>query len=225
MDLIVGDGVGFAENARDESFDVIIVDSSDPVGPAEKLFSKEFYANAHRILRPGGVMCTQGECLWVHADLIEQMLKENGAPFASAEYASMQVPTYPSGQIGAFLGRKAGGEGSDASCMQPLSRCPLSCGSGWAVPVLPTARSAAWGGQRRRRGGVNTAPNHCSLPTPRPLQCALGTEARVSRPRRTRPLAAAAPRGARLSSSAMWTVGTRTPGGSCRSGPAGRSSE
>merc|ERR1712099_120584 len=83
------------------------IDSSDPVGPAEKLFSKEFYINAHRILKPGGVLCTQGECLWVHADLIETMLKTNGAHFASAEYATIQVPTYPSGQIGAFLARKA----------------------------------------------------------------------------------------------------------------------
>merc|ERR1712039_293780 len=106
VNLLVGDGVGFAEKAADSTYDVMIIDSSDPVGPAEKLFSKEFYANAHRILKPGGVMCTEGECLWVHADLIEQMLKENGAPFACAEYASMQVPTYPSGQIGAFLGRK-----------------------------------------------------------------------------------------------------------------------
>jgi len=122
-ELIIGDGVGFAEAAKDNTFDVIIVDSSDPVGPAEKLFSKEFYENAHRILTPGGIMCTQGECLWVHADLIEAMLKENGAPFASAEYASIQVPTYPSGQIGAFLARKAATVGS-ASCRSPARPVP-----------------------------------------------------------------------------------------------------
>jgi len=119
-ELIIGDGVGFAEKAEDASFDVIVVDSSDPVGPAEKLFSKEFYANAHRILRPGGVLCTQGECLWVHADLIEGMLKENGQPFACAEYASIQVPTYPSGQIGAFLGRKA----FSSAAREPTCRTP-----------------------------------------------------------------------------------------------------
>merc|ERR1712176_769151 len=117
VNLIVGDGVGFAEKAADATFDVVIIDSSDPVGPAEKLFSKEFYINAHRILKPGGVICSQGECLWVHADLIEDMLKEHGAPFASAEYASIQVPTYPSGQIGAFLARKAFVEpGKPSSC-------------------------------------------------------------------------------------------------------------
>lgn len=122
--LVIGDGVGFAEQAAEASYDVVIVDSSDPVGPAEKLFSKEFYANAHRILRPGGVLCTQGECLWVHTELIREVLRENGQPFASAEYASMQVPTYPSGQIGAFLGRKAHADGAGATCRSPARGVP-----------------------------------------------------------------------------------------------------
>eukprot|EP00435_Cladocopium_sp_Y103_P020257 s2505_g4.t3 len=66
VELLVGDGVAFAENSKENSYDVIIVDSSDPVGPAEKLFSKEFYVNAERILKPGGVICSQGECLWLN---------------------------------------------------------------------------------------------------------------------------------------------------------------
>lgn len=123
VNLIIGDAVSFAEKADDASFDVIIVDSSDPVGPAAKLFSKEFYINAHRILKPGGVICSQGECLWVHADLIESMLKEYGAPFASAEYASIQVPTYPSGQIGAFLARRAHADSSKAASCRSPARC------------------------------------------------------------------------------------------------------
>mmetsp|Transcript_27331 Transcript_27331/g.63726 ORF Transcript_27331/g.63726 Transcript_27331/m.63726 type:complete len:302 (+) Transcript_27331:83-988(+) len=123
--LIIGDGVGFAVDAAENTYDVIIVDSSDPVGPAEKLFSEEFYINAARILKPGGVMCTQGECLWVHSELIESLLKDNGKHFASAEYASIQVPTYPSGQIGAFLARKAFTDTSlDASCRVPRRSVP-----------------------------------------------------------------------------------------------------
>jgi len=123
--LVIGDGVAFARDAKDASYDVVIVDSSDPVGPAEGLFSKEFFANIHRILRPGGVLCTQGECLWVHADLIQEVLNENGAPFASREYSSMQVPTYPSGQIGSFIGRKAFADASrNASCRVPLRSVP-----------------------------------------------------------------------------------------------------
>ena len=54
LKLIIGDAVDFViEEAKDEIFDVIIVDSSDPVGPAEKLFSEEFYKNACRILTKG----------------------------------------------------------------------------------------------------------------------------------------------------------------------------
>ena len=58
----------------------------------------------------------------MHAELIESLLKENGKHFASAEYASIQVPTYPSGQIGAFLGRK--GKRSLRLCRSEKSGCP-----------------------------------------------------------------------------------------------------
>lgn len=118
VELLVGDGVAFAENSKENCYDVIIVDSSDPVGPAEKLFSKEFYVNAERILKPGGVICSQGECLWLNEELISTMVQDYGACFACADYASIQVPTYPSGQIGAFMARKSGGKG-EISCRWP----------------------------------------------------------------------------------------------------------
>lgn len=123
-DLLIGDGVGFAASEPDSSYDVIIVDSSDPVGPAEKLFSEEFYATAHRILRPGGILCTQAESLWIHADLIASLVKEKGVPFASAEYASIQVPTYPAGQIGALLCRKAQDGVTTSTCKVPQRQVP-----------------------------------------------------------------------------------------------------
>lgn len=120
--LIIGNGVEFVQKASEASYDVVIVDSSDPVGPAEKLFSKEFYNDVLRVLKPGGVICSQGECLWNNEDLIATMVTDFGAPFCSAEYASIQVPTYPCGQIGAFLARKAGS--SETSCRKPLSSPP-----------------------------------------------------------------------------------------------------
>lgn len=118
----IGDGLAFALAAADSTYDVIVVDSSDPVGPAEKLFAPEFYQNAHRILTPGGVICSQGECLWINLDLIKEMILEHGKPFHSAEYASIQVPTYPSGQIGAFVARKANPEKPELerSCKKPI---------------------------------------------------------------------------------------------------------
>ena len=89
-------------------FDVIIVDSSDPVGPAETLYSSEFYRNMHAALRPGGIVCTQGECQWLHLPLIKKVMGDAAELFPTVEYAFASVPTYPSGQIGFILGRKAG---------------------------------------------------------------------------------------------------------------------
>ena len=47
-------------------FDVIIVDASDPVGPADVLFEKPFYMAMKNALRAGGIVATQGENMWLH---------------------------------------------------------------------------------------------------------------------------------------------------------------
>lgn len=87
-------------NNTTEVFDAIIVDSSDPVGPAEVLFRAEFYENMKKSLRPNGIVCTQGECLWLHLDLIVEVLTRCHAYFPTVQYAFTTIPTYPSGQIG-----------------------------------------------------------------------------------------------------------------------------
>lgn len=153
-ELRIGDGLAFAKEAADCTFDVIIVDSSDPVGPAEGLFSKEFYANAHRILKPGGILATQGECLWVHADLIEEVVKDNLAPFASAEYASMQVPTYPSGQIGCILGRKAYASDKAASCRAVARALPEDMDLTYYTEEMHTAAFALPAFLRKRLAAI-----------------------------------------------------------------------
>lgn len=56
-----------------------------------------------RVLAPGGVIATQGECLWLHLPLITTVLKACAEVFASVDYAFTTVPTYPSGQIGFIL--------------------------------------------------------------------------------------------------------------------------
>ena len=111
-DVEVGDGVKFVADHQGEGFDVIIVDSSDPVGPAEGLFSAEFYKSIQKILKPDGIIGAQGECLWLHQDMILDMLATHSQPFALAQYASIQVPTYPCGQIGIFLARNHGALGN-----------------------------------------------------------------------------------------------------------------
>jgi spermidine synthase len=102
------DAAEFMKHHENE-FDVIIVDSSDPVGPAETLYSSDFYANMHKALRPGGVVCTQGECQFLHADLIAKVMGDARALYPVVDYAFSTVPTYPSGQIGYIIAQKSSG--------------------------------------------------------------------------------------------------------------------
>ncbi|ESN92017.1 hypothetical protein HELRODRAFT_186166 [Helobdella robusta] len=98
----VGDGFEFMKGHKD-AFDVIITDSSDPVGPAESLFKKEYYELIRSALKKDGVLCSQGECIWLHLDLIKNMIDFCKELFPSVSYACTPVPTYPSGQIGCLL--------------------------------------------------------------------------------------------------------------------------
>ena len=84
-------------------YDVIIVDSSDPVGPAETLFEPAFYDSMRAALAPGGAVCTQGECMWLHLPLISKVVSACRDLFPTVEYAYTCVPTYPSGQIGFIM--------------------------------------------------------------------------------------------------------------------------
>jgi spermidine synthase len=100
--VFVMDGAKYmAEHAGE--YDVIITDSSDPIGPAEVLFKPPFYEAMSRCLRPGGIVASQGECMWLHADLIAPMVRACRNIFAAVDYAYTTIPTYPSGQIGFLL--------------------------------------------------------------------------------------------------------------------------
>ncbi|MBD2424097.1 polyamine aminopropyltransferase [Cyanobium sp. FACHB-13342] len=95
--LTVGDGIAWAANAPDASYDVVIVDGSDPAGPAEGLFNRAFFEQCRRILRPGGVFATQSESpeafRQVHLDTVK-LLRE---VFGHADPLYGWVPMYPSG--------------------------------------------------------------------------------------------------------------------------------
>lgn len=110
-----GDGNAFVKSKTNE-FDVIIVDSSDPVGPAESLYKQEFYQSMAKALNPGGIVCTQAECLWLHLDLIKSLLDFSSNIFKHSEYAYTTIPTYPCGQIGFLLGSLGN------SCKSPVRK-------------------------------------------------------------------------------------------------------
>ena len=92
------DGIQWVADAKPASYDVIVVDSTDPVGPAAGLFSETFYKNCHKALGPQGIVVGQSESPLFHPDLIVYMHKAmRAAGFAAS--ATLQFPqcTYPSG--------------------------------------------------------------------------------------------------------------------------------
>ncbi|CAI5955650.1 unnamed protein product, partial [Closterium sp. NIES-65] len=93
--------VAFLKAVPEGTYDAIIVDSSDPIGPAQQLFERPFFESMARALRPGGVVCTQAESLWLHLPIIKDIaLACHHAFKGSVNYAWTSVPTYPSGTIG-----------------------------------------------------------------------------------------------------------------------------
>lgn len=97
LQLEIGDGIAWVANAADSSYDVILVDGSDPAGPAEGLFNQAFFEHCRRILKPGGIFATQSESpeafQQVHIDMVRLIRKVFG--YADPLYG--WVPMYPSG--------------------------------------------------------------------------------------------------------------------------------
>lgn len=105
--VTVGDGLAFVAT-KTEEYDVIIVDSSDPEGPASVLFGAEFYNNVKKALKPQGIVCSQGESVWLHKPIIERMttfLKKD-IQFDAVKYGMIYIPSYPCGSIGCLVASK-----------------------------------------------------------------------------------------------------------------------
>lgn len=101
--ISVGDGFEFLRNHQEE-FDVIVTDSSDPVGPAENLFKQSYYELLKAALKPGGIIASQAGTAWMNMDQVRSTLQHCKTMFPVAAYAVTAVPTYPTGQIGFVLG-------------------------------------------------------------------------------------------------------------------------
>ncbi len=119
VQVFIGDGFKFLKE-NTSSYDVIITDSSDPVGPAASLFEKPYFQLLHDALTPGGNISTQAECLWLHLPLIGKLRHATLEIFETAEYAFTTVPTYPSGQIGFLVCSKT----HDRDLKMPLRTIP-----------------------------------------------------------------------------------------------------
>ena len=99
LDLKVDDGIAFIKTAAPESYDIIIVDGSDPVGPAEGLFSVEFYTNCYNALKKDGILIAQGESPKFNEKAFSELNHTLQDIFGAdnAPVSLFYVPTYPTG--------------------------------------------------------------------------------------------------------------------------------
>jgi len=105
--LHFADGIKWVADAKPETYDVIIIDSTDPVGPAAGLFSEAFYKNCFRALRPKGIVVGQSESPLFHADLIRSVQKcFKAAGFRDVATLFFPQCTYPSGWWSATMAGK-----------------------------------------------------------------------------------------------------------------------
>lgn len=98
VNLIFDDGLKYVRETG-ERYDLIIVDSTDPIGPGEGLFSREFYSNCHRILSDEGILVNQNESPYYEQNRTElrraySKIKEL---FPIALAYQFHIPTYASG--------------------------------------------------------------------------------------------------------------------------------
>ncbi len=105
--LLYEDGIQWVADVEDQSVDVIIVDSTDPVGPAVGLFQNEFYAHCYRVLRENGLIIQQSGSPLMNADQINNMRKVAlDVGFNAVKTISFPVCVYPSGWWSATIAYK-----------------------------------------------------------------------------------------------------------------------
>jgi len=106
-ELLFIDGIQWMKDAAPASLDVIIVDSTDPIGPGEVLFTPEFYEACHKALDDGGLIIQQSESPLIHMAILERMYRSlQAARFADARTLFFPQPIYPTGWWSATIGAK-----------------------------------------------------------------------------------------------------------------------
>ena len=98
LDLVFEDGTKFVAETE-KRFDVIIVDSTDPVGPGAVLFEEEFYRNAKRCLNAGGVLVTQNGVPFLQPDELMSSVTKFRRLFKDGSCYLATIPTYIGGPM------------------------------------------------------------------------------------------------------------------------------
>ncbi len=96
VDIQVRDGVTYIADHKN-SFDVILIDSTDPLGPGEGLFTEEFYTNVKQALKPNGIMVAQSESPISNQREIKLIYGILNKVFSNVHTYVAPIPTYPAG--------------------------------------------------------------------------------------------------------------------------------
>jgi len=96
VELVFADAVEYVRG-HTGAFDAVLVDSSEPIGPAAGLFEGSFFADLRRALRPGGIVSAQTESPFYAADTVRNVFKEIRGVFQHVHGYIGSIPTYPSG--------------------------------------------------------------------------------------------------------------------------------
>lgn len=142
--VLVEDGLAFIKKAE-ASYDVILVDSSDPQGPARGLFGPDFYRDVKKALKPGGLAVSQAESCNFFGTLLKEMFGFLGGLFPLTLYYLALVPTYLGGTIGFALNSL----GPDPLAAQPAGQRLAGLGPlRYYTPALHRAAFALPAGYR-----------------------------------------------------------------------------
>jgi len=105
VEVIVNDGFMHIHDHKN-TYDVIMVDSTEPVGPAVNLFTKGFYQGIHDALKEDGIFVAQTDNPWFKADLIRSVNRDVKEVFDIVRVYVANIPTYPSGLWTFTMGSK-----------------------------------------------------------------------------------------------------------------------
>ena len=98
LNLVIDDGMRFVATTE-EKFDVIISDSTDPIGPGEVLFSENFYQACRRCLNDGGILVTQNGTPFMQLAEVQTTASRMNGLFADWHFYQAAVPTYIGGAM------------------------------------------------------------------------------------------------------------------------------
>ena len=96
VDIQVVDAIDFIKDKKNE-YDIVLIDSTDPMGPGEGLFTEEFYTNVKNSLKEGGIIAAQSESPFVNKEEIKKMYNLLKKVFPICDTYTSNIPTYPGG--------------------------------------------------------------------------------------------------------------------------------